>query len=62
MSIRNALKREMAKHDGIKIVDVPVHMRPTPESLRLLEREIASQITANDAMRERSFQKASKSY
>lgn len=41
----------------IKIGSVPEDKRPTAESLKLLERKIASQISANDAMRNRSMNK-----
>ena len=43
-----------------KVLKVPANRRPTAASLRKLEREISSQISANDAMRSRSMQRASK--
>lgn len=51
----------MAKSEGeAEFVEVPIDRRPTVESLKKLEREISSQISANDAMRSRSMQRASR--
>lgn len=44
----------------MRIVKVPKEKRPTAESLARLDREIKSQIDANDAMRYRSYINASK--
>lgn len=51
----------MSKSNGeAEFLKVPANRRPTAASLRKLEREISSQISANDAMRSRSMQRASK--
>lgn len=54
MNLRNISPREMEKSKGsAKLVKVPTNRRPTAASLRKLDKEIASQIRANDAMRSR---------
>ena len=59
MSLSRILAKEMAGSEGTaRVVKVPVSRRPTAESLRNLEREISSQINANEAMRSRSMHKA----
>lgn len=61
MDLRNILKKELEKSGGkARLVKVPANRRPTAESLRELDREISSQIEANEAMRKRSVEKASK--
>lgn len=61
MDLRNILKKELEKSGGkAKLVKVPANRRPTAESLRKLDCEISSQIKANEAMRERSVERASK--
>ena len=61
MDLRNILAKEMSKSNGeAELLKVPANRRPTAASLRKLEREISSQISANDAMRSRSMQRASK--
>ena len=61
MNLKNILAKEMAKSGGeAEFVEVPIDRRPTVESLKKLEREISSQISANDAMRSRSMQRASR--
>ncbi len=61
MSISRILTKEMEKSGGkAKLVKVPASKRPTAESLRKLEREISAQISANEAMRSRSMQNASR--
>lgn len=61
LSISRILHKEMEKSNGqAKLVKVPASRRPTAESLRKLEREISAQISANEAMRSRSMQNASK--
>ena len=61
MDLRNILAKEMSKSNGeAEFIKVPANRRPTAASLRKLEREISSQISANDAMRSRSMQRASK--
>jgi len=61
MSVREMLKREMAASGGrARLVKVPDRRRPTVESLVKLEREINAQVTANEVMRDRSMQNASK--
>lgn len=63
MRASQALKRAMSQSGGeAQVVKVPQKMKPTVESLKKLEREISSQIGANEAMRGRSMQNASKSY
>ena len=62
MDLNVIIARNMELCGGsARVVDVPDNRRPTPESLRELEKEIAAQISANDAMRSRSMSKASKS-
>lgn len=59
MSIRDVLAREMGKGNGtVRLVKVPRSKRPTAESLRELEDEISSHISANEAMRCRSMNNA----
>ena len=61
MDLRNILAKEMSKSNGeAEFLKVSANRRPTAASLRKLEREISSQISANDAMRSRSMQRASK--
>lgn len=61
MNLRDILAKEMEKSGGsAELVKVPSNRRPTVASLRKLDREISSQISANDAMRSRSMQKASR--
>lgn len=61
MNISDIIKNEMNKSDGrVKVVKVPADRKPTAESLRKLEREISAQISANEAMRNRSMQNASR--
>lgn len=58
MKYSEILNREFERSgSNVKIRDVPKEKKPTAESLKLLEREIASQISANDAMRCRSMNK-----
>lgn len=55
------MRKEMEKSGGqARVVPVPGDRCPTPESLRSLEYEIASQISANEAMRNRSMLNATK--
>lgn len=61
MSISRILNKEMNKSGGsARLVKVPSNRRPTSESLEKLEREISAQVIANEAMRSRSMQNASK--
>lgn len=61
MDLKNVLMKEMAKSGGkARLVKAPANKRPTAESLRKLDREISSQIEANEAMRERSMERAAK--
>lgn len=63
MKANLVLERQMELSGGVaRVVDVPARMKPTTKSLKNLEREISSQIGANEAMRGRSMQNASKSY
>lgn len=61
MSIERILAKQMEKSGGkARLVKVPSARRPTAETLIKLEREIAAQVSANDVMRSRSMQSASK--
>ena len=61
MSISKILSRAMDKSGGsARLVKVPANRRPTAETLKKLEREISAQVIANEAMRSRSMQNASK--
>lgn len=61
MSISRILSKEMNKSGGCaRLVKVPANRRPTSETLKKLEREISAQVSANEAMRSRSMQNASK--
>lgn len=58
MKYSEILNREFKRSgSNVQIVNVPKEKRPTAESLKLLEREIASQISANDTLRCRSMNK-----
>lgn len=43
-----------------RLVKVPASRRPTAKTLKKLEREISAQVSANETMRSRSMQNASK--
>ena len=61
MNLSRMIAREMNKGSGqIKIKRVPASKRPTAASLRRLDREIAAQVSANEAMSNRSVLLASK--
>ncbi len=61
MSISRILNKEMQKSGGCaRLVKVPANRRPTSETLKKLEREVSAQVSANEAMRSRSMQNASK--
>lgn len=61
MKISRMIAREMEKSNGkIRIVKVPESKRPTAASLKELDREIAAQVSANEAMSNRSVLLASK--
>ena len=61
MSISRILSKEMQKSDGqARLVKVSSDRRPTSETLRKLKREISAQVSANEIMRSRSMQNASK--
>ena len=50
------ISKQMNKSAGqVKIVKVPASKRPTVESLKKLDREIAAQVSANKAMSNRSM-------
>lgn len=58
MSYKEVLEYEFEKNGSqSRIVDFPIEMQPTAESLKILDREIAAQISANEAMRNRSMNK-----
>lgn len=60
-STSRILHKIAEKSDGkMRIEKVPKERRPTAESLARRDREIKSQIDANDAMRYRSYINASK--
>lgn len=61
MNISRMISKQMNKSAGqVKIVKVPVSKRPSVESLKKLDREIAAQVSANEAMSNRSMLYASK--
>ena len=61
MSISRILSKEMNKSGGwARLVKVPASRRPTAKTLKKLEREISAQVSANETMRSRSMQNASK--
>lgn len=61
MSISRILGKEMSRSGGsARLVKVPADRRPTAETLKKLEREISAQVSANEAMRSRSVQNASR--
>lgn len=61
MKIGRMIENEMNKSGGrVRIVDIPVSKRPTAASLKKLDREIAAQVNANEAMCNRSMLYASK--
>ena len=61
MSISKILSKEMKESGGrARLVKVPADRRPTFETLKKLDREISAQVSANEAMRSRSMQNASK--
>lgn len=61
MSISSILNKEMNKSGGCaRLVKVPADRRPTAETLKSLEQEISAQIVANEVMRSRSMQNASR--
>ena len=61
MNISRMIEKEMDKSGGrVRIVKVPASKRPTAESLKKLDREIAAQVSANEAMSNRSMLYASK--
>lgn len=56
MRISRVIEREMQKSGGrVRVVKVPTSRRPTVAALTKLEREIASQVSANEAMSNRSM-------
>lgn len=59
MRYRDLLNKEFKRSgSSAKISPLPKAKRPTAESLKTLDREISSQISANDAMRNRSMNKS----
>lgn len=59
MNIKRIMAKAMAKSGGAaELVEVPAYRRPTAQSLRKLEKEVAAQVSANEAMRSRSMQNA----
>lgn len=61
MKINRMISKQMSKSAGqVTIVKVPDSKRPTAASLKKLDREIAAQVSANEAMSNRSMLYASK--
>ena len=62
MSIRTVSTKAMERSGGkVRVIPVPADKGPDAESSKKkLEREIAAQIDANEAMRNRSIQNADK--
>lgn len=61
MKISRIIAQEMnSSAGGVKVVKVPSSKRPTAASLKRLDREIAAQVSANEAMSTRSMFYASK--
>lgn len=61
MRISKVIEKEMQKSGGrVRVIKVPAERRPTAAALKKLEREIASQVSANEAMSNRSMLYASK--
>lgn len=61
MNMSKVLKGALERNGGgAELVRVPNDRRPTAEGLRKLEREISAQITANEVMRSKSMQRASR--
>lgn len=61
MKISQVIEKEMQKSGGrVNVSKVPINKRPTASSLAKLEREIASEVSANEAMSNRSMLYASK--
>lgn len=62
MKMSRVIAKEMQKSGGrVRVVKVPASKRPTASALTKLEREIASQVSANEAMSNRSMLYASRS-
>ena len=48
MNISNVISKQMTKSGGkVKIVKVPDNKRPTAETLKKLDNEVAAQVKAN---------------
>jgi hypothetical protein len=61
MKLSRMIANEMNKSNGqVTIVRVPDDKRPTTMSLKKLDREIAAQVSANEAMSNRSVLYASR--
>lgn len=61
MKINRMIEKQMSKSKGqVRIVKIPADEKPTAESLKKLDREIAAQVSANEAMSNRSMLYASK--
>lgn len=59
MSAKSAMKAQIKRcNTGTKIVSVPEHMRPTPDSIHKMGVEISALLSANEAMRNRSENQA----
>ena len=61
MNISEVLSKELGKSDGAaRLVKVPENRRPTASTMKDFETEVSAQVSANEAMRSRSMQNASK--
>ena len=61
MSYKNILMQELEKNGGnARMVEVPLSRKPTPESLKALNREVSAQISSNEIMRSRSSFKSAR--
>lgn len=58
MNYSKMLNKEFKRNNiDIRVTKVSAEKKPTADSLKILNREIAAQISMNDAMRSRSVRK-----
>lgn len=61
MNFTSILKNEMKRSGGsVRVVKVAAERRPSAEALKKLDRQINAQLSANEAMRTRSAERASR--
>lgn len=61
MNFTSILKNEMKRSGGsVRVVKVAAERRPSADALKKLDRQITSQLSANEAMRTRSAERASR--